>query len=89
MLLNHTGCGFTTFTDEQLNTKLAETTGDPSPAPMRFFSYKDPEQHTREQIEKERSHPWIAKEVPVRGFVLDMETGLLREVKAIPKQSAT
>ena len=89
MLLNHTGCGFTTFTDEQLNTKLAETTGDPSPAPMRFFSYKDPEQHTREQIEKVRSHPWIAKEVPVRGFVLDMETGLLREVKAIPKQSAT
>lgn len=89
MLLNHTGCGFTTFTDEQLNSKLAETTGDASPAPMRFFSYKDPEQHTREQIEKVRSHPWIAKEVPVRGFVLDMETGLLREVEAIPKQSAT
>src|ERR1700678_598587 len=38
MLLNHTGCGFTTFTDAELNTKLAEATGDPSPAPMRFFS---------------------------------------------------
>jgi carbonic anhydrase len=85
MLLNHTGCGFTTFTDEELNKKLVKETGDASPAPMRFFSYKDPEQHTREQIEKVRSHPWIAKEVPVRGFVLDMETGLLREVKAIPK----
>jgi carbonic anhydrase len=82
MLLNHTGCGFTTFTDEELNTKLATSTGDPSPAPMRFFSFKDPVQHTREQIEKVRSHPWIAKEVPVRGFVLDMETGLLKEVEA-------
>src|SRR6201990_2457145 len=74
MLLNHTGCGFTTFTDEQLNTELATSTGDSSPVPMRFFSFKDPEQHTREQIEKVRSHPWIAKEVPVRGFVLDMDT---------------
>ena len=54
--------------------------GDSSPAPMRFFSYKDPEENTREQIKKVRSHPWIAKDVPVRGFIFDVETGLLREV---------
>ena len=89
MLLNHTGCGFTTFTDEELNTKLATVTGDSSPAPMRFFSFKDPVQHTREQIEKVRSHPWIAKEVPVRGFVLDMETGLLKEVEAVSTQATS
>jgi carbonic anhydrase len=83
MLLNHTGCGFTTFTDEELNTKLAEATGDWTPVPMRFFSYENLEQHTREQIQKVRSHPWIAREVPVRGFVLDMETGLLREIEAV------
>jgi carbonic anhydrase len=82
MLFNHTGCGFTTFTDDELNAKLAASTGDSSPVPMRFFSYKDPEQHTREQIKKVRSHPWIAKDIPVRGFVFDMETGLLREVEA-------
>jgi carbonic anhydrase len=82
MLLNHTGCGFTTYTDEELNSRLTSETGDASPAPMKFFSYQDPEQHTREQIEKVRSHPWIAKEVPVRGFVLDMETGLLAEIEA-------
>jgi carbonic anhydrase len=81
MLLNHTGCGFTTFTDDQLNAKLTAETGDSSPAPMRFFAYKDPVQHTREQIKKVRTHPWISKDVPVRGFVFDMETGLLNEVK--------
>ena len=87
MLLNHTGCGFTTFTDEELNAKLAASTDDASPAPMRFFSYKDPEQHTRQQIEKVRSHPWIAKEIPVRGFVFDMETGLLSEVEPAPERA--
>lgn len=88
LLLNHTGCGFTTFTDEELNAKLSATTGDASPAPMRFFSYKDPEENAREQIAKVRSHPWIARDVPVRGFVFDVETGLLREVQPVAKQSA-
>jgi carbonic anhydrase len=81
MILNHTGCGFTTFTDEELNARLTALTGDAGPAPMRFFSYTDPEQNTRQQIAKVRSHPWIAREVPVRGFVLDLETGRLREIQ--------
>src|SRR5580704_618303 len=88
LLLNHTGCGFTTFTDEELNAKLSASTGDASPAPMRFFSFKDPEQNTREQITKVRAHPWIAKEVPVRGFIFDVETGLIREVHRVPKDAA-
>jgi carbonic anhydrase len=54
---------------------------------MRFFSYKDPEQNTREQMKKVRSHPRIAKEVAVRGFVFDMETGLIREVQGIAQDA--
>src|SRR5579862_10014896 len=88
LLLNHTGCGFTTFTDEDLNAKLSASTGDASPAPMRFFSYRDPAQNAREQIKKVRSHPWIAKEVAVRGVIFDVETGNLREVKAHDHQRA-
>jgi carbonic anhydrase len=88
LLLNHTGCGFTTFTDAELNAKLSASTGDASPAPMRFFSYKDPEENTREQIKKVRSHPWIAKDIPVRGVIFDVNTGLLREVQPIAEQTA-
>jgi len=88
LLLNHTGCGFTTFTDAELNTKLSASTGDASPAPMRFFSFKDPEENTLEQIKKVRSHPWIAKDIPVRGFIFDVETGSLREVQQVSQQAA-
>src|SRR6202451_2515180 len=87
MLLNHTGCGFTTFTDDELNAKLTALTGDASPAPMRLFSFKDPEENTREQMKKVRSHPWIAKEVPVRGFIFDVETGLITEVHRAAKDA--
>jgi carbonic anhydrase len=88
LLLNHTGCGFTTFTDGELNARLTASTGDASPAPMRFFSFRDPEQNTREQIEKVKAHPWISKDVPVRGFVFDVETGLLQEVQPVASQTA-
>jgi carbonic anhydrase len=88
MLLNHTGCGFTTFTDDELNAKLSVSTGDASPAPMRFFSYKDLEENTREQIKKVRSHTWIAKDIPVRGFIFDVDTGGLREVELLDDERA-
>src|SRR3954468_25050910 len=59
MLINHTGCGFTTFTDDELNARLVASTGDASPAPMRFFAYEDPQENARDQIAMVRSHPWI------------------------------
>jgi carbonic anhydrase len=48
------------------------------------FSYSDP--NTQEQIDKVRSHACIAIDVPVRGFIFDVETGLLREVPPIAQQ---
>src|SRR6202050_782154 len=67
MLLNHTGCGFTTFTDKELNDKVARETGDATPVPMRLFAFKDPEENTRAQIRKVRAHPRLAGGVPGRG----------------------
>jgi carbonic anhydrase len=88
LILNHTGCGFSTFTDAELNAKIAAETGDSSPVPMRLFAFKDPVENTREQIKQVRAHPWIAQEIPVRGFVFDMETGLLKEVDPPQKKDA-
>ena len=62
--------------------------GDASPTPMRFFSYKDPEVNTREQIKRVRSHPWITKDVSVRGFIFDVDTGRLRGVKVLEHERA-
>jgi len=64
LLLNHTGCGFTTFTDEEMNAKLSASTGDASPAPMRFFSYKDPEENTRSRSRGSGRTPGLPKMSP-------------------------
>jgi carbonic anhydrase len=80
MIINHTGCGMTTFTDSELGDRLRKETGVATIAPARFFSFTDADANTKEQIQKARSHPWISADVPVRGFVYDLATGLLREV---------
>ena len=80
MIINHDGCGMTTFTDAEFEARLRSESSEWPIAPARFFSFTDPVANTREQVRKTRSHPWIAAEVPVRGFVLDVGTGLLTEV---------
>jgi hypothetical protein len=49
-------------------------------APAKFYSLTDGEQNTREQVHKARSHPWISQDVPVRGFIYDVNTGRPTEV---------
>jgi carbonic anhydrase len=80
MIINHTDCGMLRFTDGELEDRLRKETGKAPIAPARFYSFTDAEENTKEQILKARSHPWIAPEVPVRGFVYDVRTGRLSEV---------
>jgi carbonic anhydrase len=63
-----------------LEDRLREDTGTAPIAPARFYSFTDVEQNTREQVQKARSHPWISPEVPVRGFIYDVNSGRLSEV---------
>ena len=80
MIINHTDCGMLRFTDSELVERLRKETGLAPIAPASFYSFTDAEENTKEQIQKARSHPWISQEVPVRGFVYDVNTGRLGEV---------
>lgn len=82
MIINHTDCGMLTFKDEELDAKLQKLSGTAAVAPARFYSFTDLEENTREQIQKVKAHPWIPKDIPVRGFVYDVNTGRMQEVTA-------
>jgi carbonic anhydrase len=69
-----------TFTDAEFAESLRREIGHAVIAPSRFFSFIDVEESTRVQMQKARAHPWIFPEVPVRGFVFDLETGRPHEV---------
>ena len=82
MIINHTDCGMLTFKDEELHKKLQQATGTATVAPVHFYAFGDLEENVRQQIQKVKSHPWLPKHIPVRGFIYDVKTGRLNEVSA-------
>jgi carbonic anhydrase len=81
MIINHTDCGMLTFKDEDLKAKLQQATSKTAVEPEHFHAFGDLEKNVREQISKVRSHPWIPEGIPVRGFIYDVKSGTLNEVK--------
>jgi carbonic anhydrase len=49
--------------------------------PSHFHAFDDLEANVRLQMQRVKSHPWIPKHIPVRGFVYDVRTGKLTEVE--------
>ena len=82
IIINHTDCGMLTFKDAELRSRLQASTGTVAAEPKHFHAFGDLEENVRRQIERVKSHPWIPKHIPVRGFIYDVKTGRLGEVEA-------
>lgn len=80
LIINHTDCGMLSFRDEDLQRRLEKQAGTSVVAPSHFHAFQDLERNVQRQVERVRSHPWIPRHIPVRGFVYDVKSGELREV---------
>lgn len=80
LLVQHSGCGLATFTDEEFSEELAEETGI---RPLwRTHAFHDPVVSVRRGIRQLRHDPFLHPDTRVRGFVLDIETFNLDEVES-------
>ena len=78
VLVHHTDCGMLTFSEDELRAELLTETGmRPSWAAE---SFTDLETDVRSSIRRIEQDPFIPHRDSVRGFVYEVETGLLREV---------
>jgi carbonic anhydrase len=80
IIINHTDCGLLKVREYELRARLAEKMGVVASEPAHFYAFDDLEANVRQQIARVKSHPWIPKHIPVRGFVYDVKTGRLKEV---------
>jgi carbonic anhydrase len=79
ILIHHTDCGMLTFTDDGFKTDIAKEIGiKPSWAAEAFTDLDD---DVRQSIGRITADPFIPHKESVRGFVYDVRTGSLREVK--------
>lgn len=81
MVINHTDCGLMHTTEQDLRARIESSTGTAAIAPARFYAFQDLDENVRQQLQKLRTHPWIPKKVALRGFVYDVVTGRLREIR--------
>lgn len=78
MVIQHTRCGLGTYRDEDFRAELtAETGAEPPWAPTDFG---DPDQNVRNAVATVKASPYLVRTDDVRGFIFDVDSGLLREV---------
>ena len=80
MIVGHTGCGMEIFSEEEFEKHIHKQCGVWAVSPDRFHCYSDVNLTTQKQVLKLKSHPWIPADIVIRGFVIDLATGELREV---------
>lgn len=78
VVIQHTGCGLQTPSDDHLREKLVEAVGEEPSFPLHTFS--ELEESVRASVRQLRDSPFIPNTDSIRGFVYEVETGRLREV---------
>jgi carbonic anhydrase len=79
MLVHHTDCGMLTFSDDEFRRQVQEETGIKPEWAAEAFD--DLEEDIHQSIARIKASPFIPKKDQIRGFVYDVETGRLHEVR--------
>jgi carbonic anhydrase len=79
IVINHTDCGMLTFTDRALQDRLKKKFNHDA-GNIKFHSFPNLEENVKNQVNAIKGHDLIPKDIPVSGFVYEIETGLLRKV---------
>jgi carbonic anhydrase len=79
VLVHHTDCGMLTFTDDTFKADIHADTGIKPHWSAEAFS--DLEEDLRQSIARIKASPFVPNKDSVRGFVFDVGTGKLTEVK--------
>ena len=79
ILIHHTDCGMLTFTDDGFKSAIESETGLRPAWASEAFSDLDGD--VRQSVRRILADPFIPVKDSVRGFVYEVETGKLREVK--------
>jgi carbonic anhydrase len=79
VIIHHTECGMDGFDDEAFRRELTIQSG--VPPTWRVAGFSDVYEDMRSSVRTVRECPWLPHRDDVRGFVFDVATGTLNEVK--------
>ena len=79
ILIHHTDCGMLKFTDDEMKSQIESETGIRPPFALEAFN--DVSADVRQSIARLMASPFIPRKDDIRGFVYDVRSGLLEEVR--------
>jgi carbonic anhydrase len=79
ILMHHTDCGMLKFTDDEFKASIEQDTGIKPQWAAEAFS--DLEADVLQSIARIKASPFIPRKESIRGFIYEVETGRLREVR--------
>ncbi len=79
-IIHHTDCGMLTFTNRDLREKVREDLGQDT-GEFDFLPFQDLDESVRQDVEFLQATQLLNPDTLIRGFVYDVKTGKLREVK--------
>jgi carbonic anhydrase len=79
VLIHHTDCGMLTFKDDEVKKQIEAETGQ-RPA-FALEAFPDSEKDVRQSIARIKASPFVPHKDHIRGFVFDVKSGRLNEVK--------
>ena len=79
VVMHHTDCGMTKFTDDALHGMIRDATGV-DVSDQEFLSFTDPEQSLREDVARIRGVKTLPEGVTVSGWIYDVRTGRVTTV---------
>jgi carbonic anhydrase len=79
-VIHHTDCGMLTFTNRDLRAKVKEDLGQDT-GEFDFLPFADLDESVRQDVEFLHATQLLNPDTLIRGFVYDVRTGRLKEVK--------
>jgi len=79
-VIHHTDCGMLTFKNDDLRAQVKRELGADASG-IDFLPFSDVEKSVRDDVGALRDSPFLPRDIPVRGFVYDVRTGRLTEVR--------
>ncbi len=80
LVIHHEGCGMLGLSNEDLRRRLHEDLGADA-SNVDFLPFDDLDQSVRDDVATLRASPLIPQDIAILGFVYDVRTGRLREVR--------
>ena len=79
LVIHHTDCGMLRLSNDEVRTKLAAVTGADA-SHIDFLGFTDVTESVRDDVRRIRHNPLIPVEIPISGYIYEVDTGVLTPV---------